>query len=205
MTYPRIHTMEQKSDAWYAIRLGKVTASNFSKAIAGGAGKTKTTLMRNLIAERLTDEPEPTYSNGVMDRGTEIEPLAREYYEALNGCTVECVGFIELNEDIGVSPDGLVGEDGMLEIKCPNSSTHIGYILDDKMPSVYKAQVQGQLWVSGRKWVDFVSYDPRVTKRPYWCKRIVRDEQYIAELDVKINKFIAELKTTMAKITDASF
>jgi len=200
-----IHTMEQGSDKWRQIRLGKVTASVFSNATAGGAGKTRTTLMRKLIAERLTDLPEESYSNSAMDWGTETEPLAREYYASINDCTVKEVGFVELSADVGASPDGLVGEDGLLEIKCPNSSTHIGYLLDNKMPSTYVKQVQGQMWVTGRLWTDFVSYDPRVSKRPYWSIRVERDEQVIAELEVKIDKFIDELKQVMEKLTGSQF
>ncbi len=205
MQYPIIHTMEQGSDEWHRIKLGKVSASVFSNAMAGGQGKTRTTLMRKLIAERMTDEPQDTFSNGVMDRGIEAEPLAREYYATLNDCIVKQVGFIELSEDIGCSPDGLIGEDGMLEIKCPNSATHIGYILDDRLPPTYKAQVQGQLWVADRKWCDFVSYDPRVSKHPYWCIRVHRDEEVIVELEVKINVFVADLKKVTAKLTSPDF
>lgn len=205
MGYPIFHQMEQKSDEWFAIRLGKVTASVFSNATAGGAGKTKTTLMRKLIAERLTDLPEESYTNSAMDWGTETEPLAREYYEQINGCIVKEVGFVELNADIGASPDGLVGEDGLLEIKCPNSSTHIGYLLDNKMPTTYVKQVQGQMWVTGRKWTDFVSYDPRVSKRPYWSIRVPRDEKVIAELEIKVTAFITELKAVMEKLTGPQF
>jgi putative phage-type endonuclease len=202
---PIYHDMPQGEEAWFAIKLGKVSASVFSNAIAGGAGKTRTTLMRKLIAERMTNEPQESFSNSSMDRGIEVEPEARKYYEMVNDCIVKEVGFVELNEDIGVSPDGLVGEDGLLEIKCPNSANHIGYILDNKLPSTYKAQVQGQLWVTGRKWCDFVSYDPRVSKRPYWAIRVNRDEKYIAELDVKINIFITDLKTVMEKLTASPF
>lgn len=207
MEYPMTFTMEQGSDAWKMIKLGKVSASCFSNAMAGGSGKTRTTLMRKLIAERMTDEPQETYSNATMDRGVEVEQAAREYYAAINDCIVSEIGFIQLDfdGDIGVSPDGLVGEDGLIEIKCPNSSTHIGYILDNKLPSVYKAQVQGQLWVSGRKWTDFISYDPRVSKRPYWCIRVTRDEQYIAEIEIKIRKFVADMKTVMDKLTGTAF
>lgn len=205
MDYPICHDMPQGEEAWFQIKLGKVSASNFSNAIAGGAGKTRTTLMRKLIAERLSGVPQESFSNSSMEWGTETEPAAREYYEQINDCIVKEVGFVEFSEDIGVSPDGLVGEDGLLEIKCPNSATHIGYILDNKMPSTYKAQVQGQLWVTGRKWVDFVSYDPRVSKRPYWCIRVERDEQYIAELEIKLDKFVAEMKTVMDKIIGQSF
>lgn len=205
MEYPKTHLMAQGSEEWLKARLGHVTASVFSNATAGGAGKTRTTLMRKLIAERLTSLPEESYTNSAMDWGTETEQLARDYYAQINDCIVKEVGFVELSADIGASPDGLVGEDGLLEIKCPNSSTHIGYLLDNKMPSTYVKQVQGQMWVTGRKWTDFVSYDPRVSKRPYWCTRVPRDEKIIAELDIKITLFIDEMKQVMARLEGPQF
>lgn len=205
MSYPIIHTMEQGSDAWHQVKLGIVSASVFKDAMAGGTGKTRTTLMRKLCAERLTSLPEETYSNAIMERGTIVEAEAREYYAQINDCIVKEVGFVQMSEDVGCSPDGLIGEDGLIEIKCPNSSTHIGYILDNKMPTTYRQQVQGQLWVTGRKWCDFISYDPRVSKRIYWHTRVKRDEQYIAEIQVKIGKFVEDLKNLMLKITETEF
>lgn len=192
MQYPIIHTMEQGSDEWFAVRLGKVTASNFSKAI-GKAGTTRSGYMLKLVAERLTKEREASYSNSNMEWGVEHEPAARKYYESVNDCIVKEVGFVAYDADLGVSPDGLVDEDGLIEIKCPLSSTHVKYVLGDKLPSTYKPQIQGQLWVTGRKWCDFISYDPRNLKRPYWRFRVKRDEDYIAELQVKIGMFIDQL------------
>lgn len=196
--------MPQNSDEWFAVRLGKVTASNFSTVI-GKPGVTRTKYMLKLMAEAGTGEREASYKNSAMEWGTETEPLARDYYEQVNDCEVRQVGFVELNSDVGVSPDGLVGEDGLLEIKCPYSSTHVGYIIADKLPATYKAQVQGQLWVTGRKWCDFVSYDPRYKPRPYWFIRVKRDEEYIAELEVKVGKFVDEMKTKINKINETSF
>ncbi len=195
----------QGSPEWYAVRLGKATASCFGKAIAGGQGKTRKTYMIDLIAERMTKESQNGYSNAIMQRGSEIEPEARLYYGQLNGCEVQQVGFIERDEDIGASPDGLVGKPGMIEIKCPNSATHIQYILDDRVPPVHKPQVQGQLWIAEREWVDFISYDPRVRQRPYFCKRVYRDEDYIEELKMKIEEFLADLMTTLERLTVSPF
>ena len=199
-----IHNCPQGSDEWFAVRLGKVTSSCFSKAIAGGAGKTADAYMYQLIAERMAGESQDGYTNPAMQWGTDTEPLAREYYEALNGCSVQEVGFAELNEDIGSSTDGFVGDDGIIEIKCPNSTTHIKNMVAGKMPPEYKAQVQGGLWVTGRKWCDFVSYDPRITEAPYFCERIGRDEKYIQELSGKIDAFIVKMKETISKITGKS-
>ena len=195
----------QGSPEWYAVKCGKVSASHFAEAMAGGTGATRTKLMIKLIAERMTGLTEETYSNKTMDRGLEIEPLAREYYEELNDCPVRQVGFIERDKDIGASPDGLVGEDGMLEIKCPFPSTHIKYVLADKMPAEYVKQVQGQLWVAERKWCDFVSFDHRVIQRPYFCKRVYRDDEFIKELQIKIYVFLADMKAIMEKLTSYPF
>jgi hypothetical protein len=136
-----------------------------------------------------------------MEEGTETEPQAREYYAGLNGVTVEQIGFIQLGDDIGSSPDGLVGDDGMIEIKCPFPSTHLGYILKGSLPSEYKAQVQGGLWVSGRKWTDFISFDPRVKSRPFWSIRVERDEKYIGELARAVQVFVEELQTLTEKVS----
>ena len=199
MDYPIYHDMPQGEDAWFQIRLGRVTGSNFGTAIAK-PGSTRTLYMRKLIAERLTGMRQVSYSNANMDRGTELEPEAREYYEMINDCIVKQVGFIEINEDTGVSPDGGVGEDVGLEIKCPLPSTHIAYLLADREVAAYRPQVQGSMWATGGKWVDFVSYCPEVTQRPYWRIRIARDEKYIAELEVKVGKFVDEMKSQITKI-----
>lgn len=196
----------QGSLEWDAIRMGKCTASCFGKAIAGGQGKTRKAYMLQLIAERLTGESQEGYTNAVMQRGSEIEPLAREYYEVLNGVSVRQVGFVERDENVGASPDGLVGEAGSAEFKCPNSTTHIETILSDKVPTSHKPQLQGQLWICERQWVDFVSFDPRVSKKPYFCKRVYRDDEYIEnELQGKIEKFVVEMKDMLNRLTSSPF
>lgn len=201
----KIHECQQGSPEWYAVKLGKVSASCFSDAVAGGTGATRKKYMNNLIAERMTGKSENGYINATMERGLEVESLAREYYELLNDCPVRQVGFIERDENIGASPDGLVGADGMLEIKCPFSSTHISYIIEGRLPPTYKKQVQGQLWVAEREWVDFVSYDPRVHQKPYFCERVYRDEDYIKELQIKIYMFVADMKALIEKLTASPF
>lgn len=204
MDYPIYHDMEQGSDKWLEAKSGLVSASNFSKA-KGKPGQTRTLYMLRLIAERLTGEPQATYSNANMDRGTELEPLARAYYEALNDCIVKQVGFIQISDDVGVSPDGLVGTDGAIEAKCPLPSTHIAYILANREVAVYRPQVQGLMMATGREWVDFISYCPEVKRRPYWCKRIKRDEEYISDLNAKIDLFVKEMKGKMAQIEGPKF
>ncbi len=188
---------EQLSEEWYQTRLGLVTASHFSEVLNRGSGR-KTYMMR-LLAERMTGQTHPAFSNQYMENGIETEPFAREYYEGLKKNKVECIGFIRMGE-MGCSPDGLVGDEGMIEIKCPLPSTHLEYILRDKMPTVYIPQVQGNLMVSGRKWCDFISFDSKVTKRPFWSIRIVRDESYIRTLKEAIEQFLYELKSLEQKI-----
>jgi len=200
-----IHNCQQGSDEWLALRLGKITASKFNAVLAKGQGKTRRAHMVQLAAEILTGEQQEGYSNGAMEWGTEQEPFAREYYESLNDCVVGQVGFVELSEWVGVSPDGLVGEDGLIEIKCPNSTTHITTILSDKFPSTYKPQIQGQLWVTGGKWCDFVSYDPRIKNRPFFSVRVERDEAYIKELEIQVTIFTTELKEMIEKLTASKF
>lgn len=199
----------QGSPEWYAVRLGRVTASNFATATSKGKGsspsKTRKDYMIRLVAERMTGLPSESYSNKAMEWGTETEQAAREYYKALNGVSVRQVGFIARDEDVGCSPDGLVGDDGMTQFKCPYPTTHLKYILAGKMPTDYFKQVQGELWVAEREWSDFVSFDPRVSQRPYFCVRIYRDDDYIKELHTKIIMFVDEMKDMLNQLTKAPF
>ena len=195
----QIFKCEQGSDEWYAVKLGKVSASHFSEVLAKGAGKTKTAYLFRLLGERLSGDAYEAYSNKTMDRGIEVESEARTYYEALYD-VVEQVGFVQLNDDVGCSPDGLVGNDGLLEIKSPQPNTHLTYIYNDRLPPVYKPQAQGNLWIAERKWCDFISFDPRVKARPFWKHRVFRDESFIKELAIQVQVFVSELKELEAKI-----
>ncbi len=200
----------QGSEAWFAVRSGKVTSSNFAAAISKGKGSLasvgRNKLMVKLAVERERGTPltEESYSNKAMELGSETEQEAREYYEAIHGPVLQ-VGFIERDEDVGCSPDGLVGDNGMLEIKCPLSTTHAQYLLADKMPTDYIAQVQGQLWVAGREWCDFFSFDPRSRRKKVFRKRVYRDKNYIKELHIKIIMFVNDLKDMYEKLTEAPF
>ena len=188
---------EQRSEEWFRVRLGIVTASHFSKVLNKGSGRK--TYMMKLLAEINTGEPEIDYHNKYMENGTETEPSARKYYESLKKVKVEQVGFVKLGE-IGASPDSLVGDDGGLEIKCPLPSTHLGYIIDKKLPTIYIPQIQGNMLVTGRKWWDFLSFNP-LCKPAHWCIRVKRDERYINNiLQSKIDEFLYELKTLKQKI-----
>jgi putative phage-type endonuclease len=185
---------QQGTDEWFAARLGKITASKFKDVKAEGEGKTRKTYMINLITEIMEGIPTVKYFDKNMEAGKNKEPEAREYYaKYLTDLSVTEVGFVKLNELVGASPDGLVGEDGLLEIKCPLGTTHIRYVLADKMPTAYYAQVQGQIWVTGRKWCDFLCYRPENRRQPYFLKKVLRDEDYIKELRVKIQMFINEM------------
>ncbi|KKN08276.1 hypothetical protein LCGC14_1058410, partial [marine sediment metagenome] len=141
----KIYDCIQNSEEWYQVRLGKVTASCFSKAIAGGQGKTRKTYMIDLATEILEGTQTVGHYDKNMEAGTLKEPLAREYYELITYCTVKEVGFVKRDDSVGCSPDGLVGDDGGFECKCPLGKTHTRYILEDKVPTAYKAQIQGCL------------------------------------------------------------
>jgi len=188
----------QGSDEWFEARLGYVTASNFAKVISKGTGRGL--YMRKLAAERLTGQREESYKNAVMENGNIVEAEARNYYETAYDCQIEQVGFVKRDERIGGSPDGLVGTDGMIEIKCPLSSTHVANILSGKMPTEYIPQVQGLLWVTERQWCDFVSYDPKVLSRPIFIVRIERDKDYIIKLSAQVSVFVKELQEMIKKI-----
>lgn len=199
----------QNSPEWHDVRRGLVTASRFTDAMSKGRGSspsvTRKKYMLKLVAERLTGLSEESYSNGAMEWGSETESAAREYYEALNGVIVRQVGFIARDEDVGCSPDGLVGADGMTQFKCPLSSTHIKTILGGKMPTTHIPQVQGEIWVTEREWCDFVSFDPRVKRRPYFCQRIYRDDAYIKDLHIKLIMFVNDMKDMYEKLTKAPY
>lgn len=199
----QIHNCEQGSDEWHQLRLGKITASEAATVLSKGIGRK--TYMYQLAAGRLTGIVPESYSNATMERGLEVEPQARQYYEVLNSCKIEQVGFVELNEWIGCSPDGLVNNNGLVEIKCPNTSTHIGYIDKDKMPTKYIPQVQFQLAVTNREFCDFVSFDPRLASNPFFCIRVKRDEKYIITLRAAVDKFAGELKDLITKINQSPF
>lgn len=196
------HDFEQGSPEWHESRLGYITASNFKKVLSKGQGKTRKAYMYEIAAEIMTGEMQDSYSNQSMDWGKETEDQARSMYELDRAVSVDPVGFVCFEEKmIGCSPDGLVGEDGLIEIKCPKTTTQIETFLSGKMPSIHKPQVQGQLWVTGRDWCDFVSFDPRINgESSYFAERVYRDEKYIHELSKECDSFLAELKEMIEMI-----
>ena len=153
-----LHEMPQRSEDWFAVRLGKITSTSFG-TMANGKPATIETLCYKVAAERITGVPsENGYTNAAMKFGVETEAIARLAYETRSFAEIQEVGFAELDEFIGVSPDGLVGEDGGVEIKCPQPHTHLQYLTGTSPWRAYKWQLQGCLWVTGRAWWDFVSF-----------------------------------------------
>lgn len=158
-----IHNIDQHSEAWHEIRCGRVTGTRFKALVAKDTTDTYKDLLTTIACEIITRRAEETYSNAAMEKGLELEPVARAVYEEITGNKVKTAGFISPDEDsefaewIGISPDGLI-EDGMIEIKCPLMKTHMGYIMWNQLPSEYRYQVQGQLFVTGLKFCDFISF-----------------------------------------------
>lgn len=192
-----IHTMEQHSPEWTAVRGGKFTASTFSSLFAKETTKEYQNLINQVVFERLTGETPESFESDWMKRGTELEPQALKGYEMLTFNTIRKVGFIELSEWTGCSPDGLIGEDGLVQIKCPKWSTLINYHLTGEIPRDYMIQMQGELFVTGRKWNDFFVYHPKL--KPI-LKRVDRDEKMIDEIIGKLEIVIAEAKKRIERI-----
>lgn len=201
-----IESVEQGSSDWHELRRGVITASRFKDVMAKGRGgqesKTRKSYMLELAAEILTSEVEETQPNKYMQWGTDKEPEARSLYEFMSDNTVKEVAFIKHDTlNCGVSPDGLIGESGGVEIKCPKTTTQIETFLSGKMPSQHKPQVQGCLWVSGREWWDFVSYDPRIDGEASFFKvRVFRDEDYIESLAKEIAIFDEQLQDLVLQL-----
>lgn len=196
----------QGSDEWKALRLGKVTASRVADVVARtktGYGASRANYMAQLIAERLTGTVAEAYTNAAMIHGTETEPEARAAYEFYQGVTVEQVAFVPhpKNDQAGASPDGLVGADGLVEIKCPNTATHLETLLGQAVPAKYETQMQFQMACTGRKWCDFVSYDPRMPENMrLFIKRLPRDDKRIAELESEIAAFLLEMAVKLSEL-----
>lgn len=191
--------MEQRSPEWYAARLGKVTASRVADLMAktkSGYSTSRANYMAELICERLTGQPTEGYTNSAMQWGIDTEPRAKAAYSfTLGEPIVECAFAVhDKIPSFGASPDGLVGDDGLLEIKCPNSATHIETLLRGGVEGKYFTQMQAQLACTGRKWCDFVSFDPRLpAEMQIFLKRIERDDAFIEIMEGEITSFLGEL------------
>lgn len=190
----------QGSPEWHKQRLGKVTASRVADVIAktkSGYSTSRDNYMAQLICERLTQTPTEGFTNSAMQWGTDTEPKAREAYEAETFTTVEQVAMIEHPSipNTGASPDGLIGNDGLIEIKCPNTATHLETLLNKKVPSKYITQMQWQMACTGRLWCDFVSFDPRLPSHlQLFVKRVDRDNDFIKETETEIIMFLLEME-----------
>jgi hypothetical protein len=180
---------EQGSEEWFLSRLGIPTASAFGTVMAKGQGKTRKAYMLKLLGERMTGEMTESYTNHHMERGHEMEPEARETYAFMKDCEPIQVGFIR-NGNKGASPDSLVGDDGLLEIKTKLPHLQIQVLLEDRLPPEHKPQVQGQIWTAEREWCDFVSYWPKL---PVFIKRVYRDEDYIKSLSNEVDRFVNDM------------
>jgi len=195
-----IHNIEQRSEAWYSAKCGLVTSTRFKSLCAKDTTDTYKDLVTNLACEIITGKIEEGYSNAIMEYGIETEPLARKEYEDITESEVKKVGFVIPNEDhkyhgwIGDSPDGLLPEDGLLEIKCPLARTHFEYIEANKLPSEYRHQVQGHLFVTGLNYCDFMSYFPGMKS---FIIRIYPDLELFAEFEKRLDVLIQQV---MAKL-----
>lgn len=158
---------DQGTQEWLEMRRGKLTASRMADAMAGKETAARKNYIAQLVAERLTGQIAPSFCNDAMAWGTEHEPIARAEYEILTGRDVNLIDFVDHPELewCGASPDGLLLDDGLIEIKCPNTATHIDYLLGQKPPAKYVPQMALQLLCTGRKWCDFVSFDPRMPEK----------------------------------------
>lgn len=209
--------MQQRTAAWMEARRGQITASCFDDVLtkpqskadkaAGKLGKVAHKYMRALAWETISGNPQKTEFSRAMQHGIDYEPDARRWYTSITGREVEEVGFIEHPTErlVGCSPDGLVGEDGCIEIKCPVvGAIHLGYIEDG--PLAHVAQIQGCMWVTGRKWCDFISYhsDTRILELAVHIVRIDRDEEYIDNLAVAVRNFRERLEETIEKRREAA-
>lgn len=192
----QVFDIEQGEDAWFQARLGIPTASKFATVIAKGEGKTRDEYMRRLAGEILTGEPAETFSNAHMERGKTMEDEARETYAFITDAEITRVGFVR-NGNKGASPDSLVGSAGGLEIKTALPHIQIDRLERDRLPPEHKAQVQGNLWLSEREWWDFVSYWPKL---PMLTVRVYREEDYIRQLAIEIDRFNDELATRVERM-----
>ncbi len=196
----------QGSDAWKALRLGKVTASRVADVIAKtktGYSASRANYMAQIIAERLTGTAQESFTNAAMQWGTEQEPQARAAYEFYRNETVTEVGFIlhPRVDQSGASPDGLVGADGLVEIKCPNTSTHLETLLGQMVPAKYVNQMQWQMACTDRQWCDFVSFDPRLPEHMrLFVKRVPRDDKRIKELEIEVSGFLLEVAVKLSEL-----
>lgn len=192
--------IDQRTPEWHAARLGKVTASKIADVMASGrAGApsvTRANYLAQLLCERLTGRPTEGYISHEMQHGTDNEPIAINAYEMAQDVIVSPIGFVDHPSIAmsGASPDGLVGEDGLIEVKCPNSATHLATLKGAEIDGRYMKQMQWQMACTGRAWCDFVSFDPRMPDHmQLHIQRVPRDLEMIAQIEVAVSAFLADL------------
>ena len=199
-------TIEQGSPEWFALRAGKVTASRVADILAKtktGPSASRQNYLIELALQRTTGIIQESYTNAAMEWGTQTEPQARVAYEVNTNNFVDQVAFIDHPSiaGFGCSPDGLVSDRGLVEIKCPNSATHWEYFKAKKAPNKYVIQMQAQMAVTDRDWCDFVSFDPRMPDRSQLLiVRVDRDDAFIAEMEAEIKKFLDEVEVEVKQM-----
>lgn len=197
----------QRSPEWFASRAGRVTASAVAKVltkIKAGEAADRKNYKAQVVVERLTGQPAPSgYVNAAMQRGIELEAEARMEVEVRTGLLVVESGFwIADDLMIGASPDGLIDDDGILEIKVPSLATHMDYVRNGGLPAEYKPQVQFQLEVTARKWCQFVSYAPEFPEHlQLHSVRVERDEDYIKTMMDEVKQFLAEVDQIVEQLS----
>ena len=202
-----LHNIEQRSEAWHDVRLGRITGTKFKNLMSKESTASYQDMLTDIACEIITGRAEETYVNAVMENGIETEPEARKEYESIFDIEVKQVGFVTPNEGhkyhewIGISPDGLL-EDGILEIKCPLMRTHLEYIYANKLPSEYRYQVQGQLFVTGLAFCDFMSYVEGM--KPYII-RVYPDVQLFTEFEQRLDSAIELIKDRIQRYNKYDF
>ena len=200
--------MDQRTEEWFAARLGKVTASKVADVMAKtktGYAASRETYITQLVLERITKTKAEGFTSQAMQWGIDQEPFALAAYQIYCGWDTQTVGFVPhpTIEMAGASPDALVNDDGLVEIKCPESKGMVETLLTQKVPQKYYAQMQFQLACTGRKWADYCVFDPRMPeKAQLFVARIDRDDRYIGEIEAEIVKFLAEVDSQVKQLTD---
>jgi putative phage-type endonuclease len=193
---------EQRTEEWFAARLGCATGSRAADILAGKDTQARRGYITQLVTERLTGRQQDAYINADMQRGIDIEPVARAAYQASRELVDE-VGFVKHSKIkwFGASPDGLVGSDGLIELKCPRSTTHLEYLQSGKPPAKYVPQMLAQLSCTGRKWVDFVSFDDRFPEHlQLYVARFQPTPEIIEQFEAKVIEFLTEVNNLMEKL-----
>ena len=200
--------IEQGSEAWKLLKVGKVSASRMADLLAktkSGASASRAKYMAQLLCERMTGQPTEFFTTAAMQRGTEIEPIARAAYEAENLTSVEQIAWVEhpTIPMAGCSPDGFVGEHGLIEIKCKEIHNHLDSILNDRIDPDHQAQMFWQMCCTGRKWCDYVCFDDRAPEGlQLFVKRLHRDEEKIKQMEDEVRTFLKDLENMIQKLNE---